>query len=155
MMARGATVVLDVHAHTLLARRPRCRLPAATLDVRARGARDLRDRLTRTERAHALHTRGLRKFGAPELVALCGQDDAALVGNVIRRSSPPRSPPAAELEPAPRISVAPAPRPGGSSTIATASPSCCSSTTARGSWSTPTAATWSAPRPGLGRAAVE
>ena len=38
---------------------------------------------TRTDRAHALHTRGLRKFGAPDLIALCGQPDAELVGAVV------------------------------------------------------------------------
>jgi hypothetical protein len=83
MIARGATVVLDVHAHTFWAATA-VPAPAATLDV----AREVRvifeTEATRTERAHALHTRGLRKFGAPELVALCGQPDAAVVGNVIR-----------------------------------------------------------------------
>ena len=39
---------------------------------------------TASKRAHALHTRGLRKFGAPDLVALCTDDDVELVGTAIR-----------------------------------------------------------------------
>jgi hypothetical protein len=37
----------------------------------------------RPDRAHALHTRGLRKFGAPDLVALCTDADVPLVGQAI------------------------------------------------------------------------
>lgn len=36
------------------------------------------------KRPHALHTRGMRKFGAPDLVALCTDDDVELVGTAIR-----------------------------------------------------------------------
>lgn len=39
---------------------------------------------TASQRAHALHTRGMRKFGAPDLVALCTDDDVELVGTAIR-----------------------------------------------------------------------
>lgn len=82
MVARGATVVLDVHAHRYW-RGAAISVAEAPLDP----ARELRvvfeTDSTRTDRAHALHTRGLRKFGAPDLVALCGQDDAELVGTVM------------------------------------------------------------------------
>ena len=82
MAARGATVVLDVHAHRFL---HAADLPAA--DAPFDAAREVRlvfeTSSTRSDRAHALHTRGLRKFGAPDLVALCGQDDAPLVSGVV------------------------------------------------------------------------
>ncbi|MBZ0237227.1 MAG: hypothetical protein K8M05_33170 [Deltaproteobacteria bacterium] len=82
VVARGATVVLDVHAmifHRGAALAP----PGAALDV----ARELRivfeTDSTRDDGAHALHTRGLKKFGAPDLVALCSPNDARLVSDVI------------------------------------------------------------------------
>jgi hypothetical protein len=37
-----------------------------------------------SDRAHALHTRGMLKFGAPDLVALCTDADAPLVGQAVR-----------------------------------------------------------------------
>ena len=37
-----------------------------------------------SDRAHALHTRGMQKFGAPDLVALCTDADAPLVGQAMR-----------------------------------------------------------------------
>jgi hypothetical protein len=37
-----------------------------------------------SERAHAMHTRGMQKFGAPDLVALCTDAQAPLVGQAIR-----------------------------------------------------------------------
>jgi hypothetical protein len=82
LVARGAAVVLDVHAMTFYTGDA---LPAPTdaLDV----GRELRivfeTDSTRPDGAHALHTRGLRKFGAPDLVALCSPGDARLVGDVI------------------------------------------------------------------------
>ncbi|MBK9033499.1 MAG: hypothetical protein IPL61_19905 [Myxococcales bacterium] len=82
MVARGATVVLDVHAHTY-----RRGDALAAADAEFDPAREVRvvfeTDSARTDRAHALHTRGLRKFGAPDLVALCGQPDAAMVGAVV------------------------------------------------------------------------
>jgi hypothetical protein len=82
MVARGASIVLDVHAHRFVRGDA---LPAA--DAPFDPDREVRlvfeTDSARTERAHALHTRGLRKFGAPELVALCGQDDAPLVSSVV------------------------------------------------------------------------
>ncbi len=82
MVARGATVVLDAHAMTF--RAGDALGPAdAPLDV----AREVRivfeTDSTRSDGAHALHTRGLRKFGAPDLVALCTPPDVRLVGDVV------------------------------------------------------------------------
>ncbi len=37
-----------------------------------------------SDRAHALHTRGMQKFGAPDLIALCTDADAPLVGQAMR-----------------------------------------------------------------------
>lgn len=82
LAARGATVVLDAHAATY---RPTAAIPpaGAALDVRTEIRVVFETEARRNERAHALHTRGLRKFGAPDLIALCGDADAALVGEVV------------------------------------------------------------------------
>jgi hypothetical protein len=82
MVARGATVVLDVHAHTFRAGSELA--PAgAPFDAAYEVRLVFETESTRSDRAHAVHTRGLRKFGAPDLVALCGQDDAPLVSTVL------------------------------------------------------------------------
>lgn len=80
--ARGASTVLDVHAHRFW-RAAEVAAAAAELDVRREVRIVFETDSTRRDGAHALHTRGLTKFGAPDLVALCGHDDAALVGDVI------------------------------------------------------------------------
>jgi hypothetical protein len=77
---RGATVVLDAMAMSYTTAPP---APDAPLDV----SREIRvvyeTDSTRSDRAHAIHTRGMRKFGAPDLVALITDDDVALVGQAI------------------------------------------------------------------------
>ncbi|MEO8704886.1 MAG: hypothetical protein ABI867_32840 [Kofleriaceae bacterium] len=84
LVARGAAIVLDVHAMTY---HHAAAIPAADapLDV----TRELRiifeTTATRPDGAHALHTRGMRKFGVPDLVALCTDDDMDLVGAVIKQ----------------------------------------------------------------------
>jgi hypothetical protein len=80
--SRGPAVVLDAHAMTYV---PAAKLqPAgAPLDV-AREVRVVYETdTTRADGAHAMHTRGLRKFGAPDLVALCTDRDARLVGHAM------------------------------------------------------------------------
>lgn len=81
LVACGATTVLDVHAVRFLA--GDALPPPGPLDV----AREIRvvyeTDSTRPDHAHALHTRGMRKFGAPDLVALCNDDDAPLVSAAI------------------------------------------------------------------------
>lgn len=78
----GATLVLDAMAMTYT---PAARIaaPGGPLDV----AREIRvvyeTDSTRSDRAHALHTRGMRKFGAPELIALVSDADVPLVATAI------------------------------------------------------------------------
>lgn len=82
LVARGATTVLDVHAMTY---RRGADLPAPDLpfDVR-REVRIIYETTTeRPDGAHALHTRGMRKFGAPDLVALCSDPDVDVVSAVM------------------------------------------------------------------------
>jgi hypothetical protein len=79
---RGASVFLDVHALTWHIGET---LAGATdvLDV-SREVRVAFDADTRrTDGAFPLHTRGMLKFGAPDLVALCGPNDASMVGEVV------------------------------------------------------------------------
>lgn len=82
LVARGGTVVLDAHAMTY---RTADKVQPANepLDVRREVRVIFETTPTRSERAHALHTRGLKKFGAPDLVALCSDADVKLVGEAI------------------------------------------------------------------------
>lgn len=82
LVARGATTVLDVHAHTFV-RGAALPPPDAPFDPRREVRIVFETSSDRTDGAHALHTRGLRKLGAPELVALCGKADVSLVADVI------------------------------------------------------------------------
>jgi hypothetical protein len=81
-VAGGASVVIDAHAMTFL---PATRLQpvGAPLDV-AREVRIVYETTSmRDDGAHAIHTRGLRKFGAPDIVALCTDRDARFVGHAM------------------------------------------------------------------------
>ena len=82
LVARGAALVLDAHAMTFTAG---AALPPADaeLDVRREVRIVYETDSTRSDAGHALHTRGMRKFGAPDLVALCSDADVALVSKVI------------------------------------------------------------------------
>ena len=78
LVAGGATAVLDVHAMKFTAGSA---LPpaGAPLDV-AREVRVVYETdSARPDHAHAIHTRGLRKFGAPDLIALCTDADVPLI----------------------------------------------------------------------------
>ncbi len=79
----GATVVLDAMAMAYV---PAAAVPAvdAPLDVSREVRVVFETDSTRSDRAHALHTRGMRKFGAPDLIALCTDGDVELVGTAIR-----------------------------------------------------------------------
>lgn len=81
-VARGGTVVLDAHAMAFVAAGA---LPAADapLDVRREVRKVFETSSQRPEHAHALHTRGLRKFGAPDLIALCTDSDARFVAHAM------------------------------------------------------------------------
>lgn len=82
LVSRGAALVLDAHAMTYV---PAGKLqPAgAPLDVSREVRVVYETSPTRGDDAHALHTRGMRKFGAPDLVALCTDADARLVAHAI------------------------------------------------------------------------
>ena len=80
---RGATVVLDAMAmtYTRTAALPE---PGAALDISREVRVVYETDSTRSDRAHAIHTRGMRKFGAPDLVALVTDADIPLVAPAIR-----------------------------------------------------------------------
>jgi hypothetical protein len=82
LVARGATTVLDVHAMTY---RAASAMPAvdAGFDARREVRIVFETSSERPDGAHALHTRGMRKLGAPDLVALCSDADVELVGAVM------------------------------------------------------------------------
>lgn len=81
LVARGATLVLDVHAMTY---RRGPDIPADTgFDVRREIRTVFETSAERPDGAHALHTRGLRKLGAPDLIALCTDADADVIGAVM------------------------------------------------------------------------
>jgi hypothetical protein len=82
LVARGAGVVLDVHAMRFH-RGDALAAADAPLDVTREVRIVFESDSTRKDGAHALHTRGLKKFGAPDLVALCSPGDALLVSDVI------------------------------------------------------------------------
>ncbi len=86
LVARGAQIVLDAHAMTFY-RPDGLGAPGAALDVRRELRLVYETTAERPDGAHALHTRGLRKFGAPDLVALCSDDDTDLVSEVLTQLS--------------------------------------------------------------------
>lgn len=82
LVARGAAIVLDAHA---MSYKTAAQLQPAgePLDIRHEVNVIYETESTRPDRAHALHTRGLRKFGAPDLVALCTDADVPLVAHSV------------------------------------------------------------------------
>ncbi len=84
MVARGATVVLDVHAATFLDAAKLAGRPAgAPLDVRREISIVFETDATQAGGDHVLHTRGMRKLGRPDLVALALPDDRDAVAHVL------------------------------------------------------------------------
>ena len=79
---RGGTVVLDAHAQRF-ALADTLPPPDSRLEVSREIQLIFETDSRRDDLAHALHTRGLRKFGAPDLVALCHAEDADIVGTVL------------------------------------------------------------------------
>ena len=78
----GATLVLDAHAMTYI---PGTSVQPAgePLDIKREVRVVYETTSTRDDGAHALHTRGMRKFGAADLVALCTDSDARFVAHAI------------------------------------------------------------------------
>jgi hypothetical protein len=105
LVARGATVVLDVHAMTY--RRGPEVLPDTGFDVRREVRTVFETAAERPGGAHALHTRGMRKLGAPDLVALCTDADAEVIGAVMMQIAGALAG-GADLHPAQTIEVDPA-----------------------------------------------
>lgn len=81
-VANGGAVVFDAHAMTYTPAAS-VQMAAPALDVRREVRVIFETESRRSDRARALHTRGLKKFGAPDLVALCSDADATLVGHAI------------------------------------------------------------------------
>jgi hypothetical protein len=83
---RGAAIVLDAHAMTYMP--ARSVQPAdEPLDIKREVRVVYETSSTRGDGAHALHTRGMRKFGAPDLIALCSDTDARFIGHAITELS--------------------------------------------------------------------
>ena len=84
LLETGASAALDVHA---LAWRTAATAPdpTAPLDLDRELRLVFEGAGGRADGAYPLHTRGLRKFGAPDLVALCSPGDAELVGDMARQ----------------------------------------------------------------------
>jgi hypothetical protein len=82
-VARGGSIVLDAHAMTFL-RAESVQRAGEPLDVTREVRVVYETETTRPDDAHALHTRGMRKFGAPDLVALCTDADVRLVAHAMR-----------------------------------------------------------------------
>lgn len=81
LMAMGGSVVLDAHA---IAFHPQLPPADAPLDTEREIRVVFETSAERPDAPHALHTRGLRKFGAPDLVTLCTGDDVPLLSTALR-----------------------------------------------------------------------
>jgi len=80
--ARGASVVLDVHTGRSFAPTD-VPEPAAAFDVKREVNVVYETDATEPHGGHVIHTRGMKKFGRPDVVAVCSSDDAPFVGEVI------------------------------------------------------------------------
>jgi hypothetical protein len=80
--SRGPATVLDAHAMMFHAG-DKLQPAGAPLEVPREVRVVYETDPSRADGAHALHTRGLKKFGAPDLVALCTDADARLVGHAM------------------------------------------------------------------------
>lgn len=84
LVARGATVVLDAHAVTFLPAAAVAGVPPdAPFDIRREVRLVYETDATLPRGGHVLHTRGLRKLGRPDLLAVVGPEDVELVSGVI------------------------------------------------------------------------
>jgi hypothetical protein len=82
LVARGATIVLDVHAGRYL-RGASMAAPDAEFDVQREVSLILEADSDEPEAEQILHTRGLRKFGRPDIVSRCDPSDAEMFGAII------------------------------------------------------------------------
>ena len=80
--ARGATTVLDAHAMRWLGPHEVAD-PSEPFDAKREISLIFETDPTEPNGGHVLHTRGLRKFGRPDIVAVCSPDDVELIAEVI------------------------------------------------------------------------
>ncbi|NVB79817.1 MAG: hypothetical protein HOV81_15585 [Kofleriaceae bacterium] len=82
LAARGASSFFDAHAISF---RPADKVQAAgeSFEIRREISVVYETSKERPDQAHALHTRGMRKFGAPDLIALCTDADVPLVAHAV------------------------------------------------------------------------
>jgi hypothetical protein len=80
--SRGPAAVLDAHAMTFHAG-DQLQAAGEPLEVEREVRVVYETDANRGDGAHALHTRGVKKFGAPDLIALCSDTDARLVGHAM------------------------------------------------------------------------
>jgi hypothetical protein len=84
LCARGIDVVLDVHAFRFRTRQDVEALGFAESDVQ-RDVKLVLESEPSENGAHLMHTRGLCKFGRPELLCFIQPDDGALMGRVLNQ----------------------------------------------------------------------
>ncbi|HEX2872208.1 MAG TPA: hypothetical protein VHP33_13145 [Polyangiaceae bacterium] len=84
LCARGIDVVLDVHAFRFRTRQDVEALGFAEGDVQ-RDVKLVLESEPSENGAHLMHTRGLCKFGRPELLCFIQPDDGALMGRVLNQ----------------------------------------------------------------------
>ncbi len=84
LCARGASVVLDVHAFRFRSRADVDELTFAESDVQRDVKLVLETEPTR-DGLHLLHTRGLCKFARPELLCFIRPDDAGAIGRIMNQ----------------------------------------------------------------------
>jgi hypothetical protein len=82
LVARGATVVLDVHAGRYL-RGASLPEPDASFDVRRELNLIFETEPSEPGGGHILHTRGLRKFARPDVVSVCDPKDVELFADIV------------------------------------------------------------------------
>lgn len=79
---RGATVILDAHVGRFLTP-GRIAAVDAEFDVRREAQIVFESEATEPGGGHVIHTRGMHKWGRPDVVAVCSPDDAEAVAEVI------------------------------------------------------------------------
>lgn len=80
--ARGANVALDVHAARFL-RAADLPAPSSQFDVHENVSTIFETDATEPDGRHVLHTRGMRKFGRPDIVRICAPDDVDRAAEVL------------------------------------------------------------------------
>ncbi len=86
LVARGATCVLDVHAGAFHHADAIAAVPAdAPFDIEREVTLVYESDEDVPGAGHLLHTRGMRKFGRPDVVVVCEPEDAPLLSGIVRQ----------------------------------------------------------------------